>query len=146
MKKLIQFLSKTHIPVKRMDWLLYAFRSMVSLELMIVHGFKKIGLGITTTEIVPNPYHLPESLNQGFAILANLLFPIMVIFGFLTRLAVIPILMVTISGYFAVHWHDSLLVKDVPFMYSTAFLFILFSGPGRISVDHYLFKKYTYES
>lgn len=111
------------------------FRIIVSLELIIVHGLKKIGIGIAHAEIVPNPLGLPEMVNHVFATSANIVFPLFIIFGLFTRLATLPILAVTLTGYFVVHGHDPLLERDIPFMYSLAFLFIFALGPGKYSLD-----------
>jgi putative oxidoreductase len=35
-----------------------------------------------------------------------------------------------------VHWHDSLLEKDMPYMYSVAYLLILLLGPGKYAIDY----------
>jgi putative oxidoreductase len=133
--KTIQFINKLNNKVYSFDIILLAFRILVSLQLIVVHGLKKVGIGIEVAETVPNPFNLPNWFNESFAIASNLLFPIFVIVGFYTRLATIPILVVTLSGYFIVHWNDSLLVRDIPFMYSIAFLLIAFSGAGKYSID-----------
>ena len=117
------------------------FRIVISLQLMIVHGLKKLGIGVSEVEKVPNPLHLPEIVNQLFATAANLIFPILVTLGFLTRIAVLPTLAVTLMGYFVVHWHDPLLTKDVPFMYSVVFLLVFVLGPGKYSADYFIAKK-----
>ena len=65
----------------------------------------------------------------------------LVIVGLLTRLAVLPVLAVTLTGYFVVHWNDSLLEKDMPFMYSVVFLLLLLIGPGKYSLDYLINKK-----
>ncbi|RDC55157.1 DoxX family protein [Pedobacter chinensis] len=119
------------------------FRIAVSLELIVVHGLKKIGIGTVAAEVVPNPLDIPETLNQLFAVSANLVFPLFIIAGLFTRIATIPILAVTLTGYFVVHGNDSLIVRDVPFMFSVAFLFIAAVGPGRFSLD-YFFSKSKY--
>lgn len=119
---------------------LLIFRIAICLQLMLVHGTKKIGIGIAEPEKVPNPYHLPEVINQYLAIAANLIFPVLVILGVFTRLAVIPILALTLTGYFVVHLHDSPSVKDIPFMYSLSYLLLLVLGPGRYSLDHLINK------
>ena len=111
------------------------FRIIVSLELIVVHGLKKVGVGVTQAEIVPNPLGFPETFNHVFAVSANIVFPLFVIFGFFTRLATLPILAVTLTGYFVVHGHDPLLERDIPFMYSMVFLLILALGPGKYSLD-----------
>jgi len=140
MKKLIQTITNTSLEGKLIHIALLAFRILLSIELITVHGLKKLGVGVAEAEKVPNPLHLPEAFNSLFADAANLVFPVFVIFGFFTRIAVLPILAVTLTGYFVLHWNDALLIKDTPFMYSLCYLFLLFVGPGKYSVDNYLRK------
>ena len=111
------------------------FRIAIAAEMIRVHGLKKIGIGPADVEKVPNPLHLPELLNQGIAVSANLLFPMLIIFGFLTRFSLVPILAVTITG-FIFHWNDAYPLQDVPYMYSIAFLLVFSLGPGEYSVDY----------
>lgn len=141
MKKLIHIITNTNPGRKLTDAALLVFRILLSVELIVAHGLKKIGVGVSEAEQVPNPLHLSEAFNSFFADAANLVFPVFVIFGFFTRIAVLPILAVTLTGYFILHWNDALLVKDTPFMYSLCYLFLLFMGSGKYSVDNYLAKK-----
>lgn len=120
---------------------IFLFRFLVSAELIVVHGLKKIGVGIAQAEVVPNPFGLPDAVNQILATGANLICPLFVILGFFTRLAAIPIVAVTLTGYFVVHGNDSLAERDIPFMFSVAFLFIVAVGGGRYSLDHNFFNK-----
>lgn len=136
----LQRLTYPYVSGKTFSFFMLFFRVLVSLELILVHGLKKIGIGGAAVEVVPNPLHLPEIFNQSFAIAANLFFPVLVILGCVTRLSVIPILCVTLTGYFVVHWHDSGVVKDVPFMYSMCYSMILFFGAGNYSLDHVIYK------
>ena len=117
------------------------FRVLVSLELMAVHGLKKIGIGVNVAEIVPNPLHLPDAFNNGFAIGANLIAPFFIMLGLLTRITILPVLAVTLTGYFVLHWNDALLVKDVPFIYSVVFMLIWVLGPGKYSLDYLINRK-----
>lgn len=136
--KIVQYINKVNDTVVSTDKILFIFRIIVSTQLIIVHGLKKIGVGTGVPETVPNPFNFPNWFNDSFAIAANLIFPLFIIVGYYTRIASIPILAVTLSGYFVVHWNDPLLVSDVPFMYSLSFLLIAFSGAGKYSLDQYL--------
>jgi putative oxidoreductase len=141
MKKLI---AKTLIPHPQpfvFDGGMLLLRVAVSLEIAIVHGFKKIGVGVGQAENIPNPLHFPEAFNNVFAIGANIIFPFFVLIGLFTRLATLPTLAVTLTGYFVVHWNDSLLLRDTPFIYSLIFLMILILGPGKYSLDNSIHKK-----
>lgn len=139
--KIVQIINTINDKIISLDTTLFLFRSIVSTQLIVVHGLKKIGIGTRVVETVPNPFDFPNWFNDSFAIAANLIFPLFIIAGFCTRWATIPILAVTLSGYFVVHWNDSLLVSDVPFMYSLSFLLIAFLGAGKYSIDQYLRNK-----
>jgi putative oxidoreductase len=140
MKKLVQIIINTNLEGKLIHIALFVFRIALSLELIVAHGLKKLGVGVAEAEQVPNPLHLPQEFNSLFADTANLVFPVFVIFGLFTRVAVLPILAVTLTGYFILHWNDALLIKDTPFMYSLCYLFLFFVGPGKYSIDNYLRK------
>lgn len=143
MKKIIQTITNPHPSDALYHVVLLGFRVLLSAEMIYAHGLKKIGIGVAEAEQVPNPLHLPEAMNHAFAVSANILFPILVMLGLFTRLSVLPILAVTLAGYFVLHFHDAPLVKDTPFMYSLSYLVVLFLGAGRYSLDHYLFKRFS---
>lgn len=122
---------------------LLVFRIAISVELIYAHGLKKIGIGTATAEVVPNPLGFSETFNQAFATTANLVMPLFIILGLMTRLATLPILAVTLTGYFVLHFNDPILVKDVPLVYSLCFMLICFTGAGKYSVDHYISRKFN---
>lgn len=140
MMKILKFINRLNDSVASFDTGMLLFRVFLSIQLIVVHGLKKIGIGIGVAESVPNPFHFPDWFNEAFAIASNLVFPLFVIVGFYTRFAVTPILMVTLSGYFVVHWKDPLLMSDVPYMYSLSFLLIAYCGAGKYSFDNFLRK------
>jgi putative oxidoreductase len=109
--------------------------------MIFVHGFKKLGIGSDTAEKIPNPLQLPEVFNNAFAISANIFFPFLVLIGFCTRLATLPSLAVTLTGYFILHRNDASSIRDTPYIYSIIFLLILALGPGKYSFDNYFYKK-----
>jgi putative oxidoreductase len=141
MKSFIRWITNISPTIQLFDLSMLLFRMGISIELIVVHGFKKLGVGVTEAEQIPNPLNLPEVFNHGFAVASSLFFPIFVIVGLFTRLAIVPMLTVTLTGYFVLHWNDSLLVKDVPFMYSVVYLLVLALGPGRYSIDYWIYKK-----
>jgi len=134
-------LLRSNLGTKWNNIALFFFRITISCELIYAHGLKKIGIGTALAEVVPNPLGLPEALNQAFATTANLVMPIFIILGLITRIATLPILAVTLTGYFVLHYNDPALVKDVPLIYSLCFLLICFVGAGKYSLDHYISKE-----
>jgi len=136
MKKIFRIITAVQPGNAPYHFALLLFRIAASAELIAAHGLKKIGVGVTEAETVPNPLHLPEAFNQVFATAANLVFPLFVIAGLFTRLATLPVLAVTLTGFFVVHLHDPILVRDTPYIYSVVFLLILVIGPGKYSLDN----------
>ena len=117
---------------------LLGFRILLALELFRVHGLRKFRVENGHREKVPNPLHLPEKLNGLVATFSDTVVPFLVMAGVATRLVILPVIGVTAIGYFVVHRKDAMEVRDVPYMYTLCFLFLLFTGPGIYSVDHYL--------
>lgn len=141
MKNILRKLIYTQPLGNSFDSGMLIFRILLSVELIYAHGLKKIGIGVGEAEIVPNPLGLPDVFNSLFADAANLIFPLFVIMGLMTRLAVLPILAVTLTGYFVLHFHDAPLIKDTPYMYSLSYLLILFFGAGKYSLDYLIERK-----
>ena len=125
------------------NWALLGFRVLLALELFRVHGMKKSKLVNGQKVHEPNPFHLPEKLNGLVATFADTVVPCLVILGIGTRIAVLPTLGVTATGYFVVHRKDSVEVRDVPYMYTLCFLFLMIVGAGIFSADHYFYKLLT---
>lgn len=114
---------------------LLLFRLMLGYEMIRVHGLKKVAAASGAPEVVPNPLGLPPKLNELIAEFSDLVAPVLVAFGLFTRLSAIPILAVTLTGYFVVHRRDALSVRDIPYMYSLSYLFIFLVGGGSFSLD-----------
>lgn len=117
---------------------LLLFRIMLCYEMIRVHGLKKMGRN-GETEAVPNPLGLPLKMNQLIANFSDIVAPVFVALGLATRVTILPILAVTLTGYFVVHRKDILSIRDVPYMYSLSYLYIFLIGAGRFSVDYYLY-------
>ena len=109
------------------------------LELFRVHGLKKFRLQNGEKEQVPNPLGLPEKVNSLLATFSDTIVPVFVALGLGTRLFLLPSIGVTAIGYFAVHRNDSVEVRDVPYMYTLAMVFLWVIGSGSYSMDHYIF-------
>lgn len=86
---------------------------------------------------------LPHPLFQAHFVAWNeLIVGICMILGFLTRLSTIPlIIMMAVAIKFArvgdIHeWTD--LFSLIEFLYAALGIWLLFSGPGKISIDHFI--------
>lgn len=140
MKELIRKILFSEIGSRTNNIAMLLFRVAFAIELMLVHGLKKINVNGRAAELIPNPLGFPDWFNQAFATAAMLIFPFFILIGLFTRLAALPALAVTLTGYFVVHAHDVLAARDGPFTYSIMLLLILVLGAGKYSVDSYLAK------
>jgi len=106
--------------------------------MMLTHGMNKL---LHFSEISPhfNPIGLGVPLSLILVIFAEVFCAIAVLFGFLTRLAVIP-LMITMCV--AVHFHagQPFAAKELALLYLVFYTTLLITGPGRYSIDRLLWK------
>lgn len=138
MENVIKYLLYSDLGSEINNFAVLAFRILLMLELFRVHGLKKFRLQNGEKEHVPNPLGLPEQLNGFVATFSDTVVPFLVILGVGTRLFLLPSIGVTAIGYFVVHKKDSVEVRDVPYMYTLAMLFLWIIGPGTYSIDSYL--------
>jgi putative oxidoreductase len=138
MKRLFVTLLSSDLKNPLYNFAILFFRIAIAAQLVLVHGLKKIGVGVASAEVIPNPLGFPTALNDFVAIVANTYLPFLIILGFCTRLVALPALCVTLTGYFVVHINDPLSVSDVPYMYSVSLLLIVMLGGGKYSLDNYI--------
>ena len=142
MENIIKCLLCSDLGLEINNYAVLVFRVLLMLELFRVHGLKKFRVQNGEKEHVPNPLGLPDKLNGLVATFSDTVVPFLVAFGAGTRLFLLPSIGVTAIGYFIVHRKDSIEVRDVPYMYTLAMLFLWVIGPGTYSIDHYLFNTF----
>jgi putative oxidoreductase len=94
-----------------------------------------------TLQHIPDPFGFGSEFSAYMAVFANVICPVFVVLGLFTRAAILPIVGITLSGFFIVHASDPWAVRDIPFMYSLSFLLLLYLGAGKYSLDAKLLKK-----
>ena len=108
--------------------------------LFVYHGLTKF---ISYSEILPyfqSYFGLSPAASFNLVIFAELICGILVVIGFLTRLAVIPIFITMVVAYFIAHGNDPFNVKELAFAFMLISLVIFVSGGGRYSVDGLIFR------
>ncbi|MDY0904832.1 DoxX family protein [Pedobacter sp. CFBP9032] len=142
MENLIKYLLYSDLGSEFNNIAVLLFRVLLMLELFRVHGMKKFRVQNGEKEHVPNPLGLPDKLNGLVATFSDTVVPFLVAIGVGTRLFLLPSIGVTAIGYFVVHRRDAIEVKDVPYMYTLAMLFLWAIGPGTFSIDYYLLQTF----
>ena len=104
--------------------------------LMLTHGWGKVNMVMSGGAIqFADPIGLGMATSLYLAIFAEILCSLLLILGFATRLVVLPLIVTMAIAVFVVHPPDGLQKMELPGLYLLVYIFLLFSGPGRISID-----------
>lgn len=102
--------------------------------MMAVHGYGKLQMLINDAEFA-DPIGIGSTPSLFLAVLAEFVCPILIIFGFKTRLAAIPAAITMGIAAFMVHGADPFQKKELALIYFVIFVAIILLGPGKYSVD-----------
>lgn len=107
----------------------------------VYYGYLKI---ISYYEILPvftDYIGIGSKLSFQLVIFAELVGGFLVLIGFWTRLAVIPIFITMVVVYFIAHAKDPFTVKQIALLYLLLSLVVFILGSGKYSVDALLQKR-----
>ena len=114
---------------------LLIFRVLAAV-LLLTHGIPKLQKLLSGDEIqFPDPYGLGVTLSFVLVTFAEVLCSTLVLLGFATRLAAIPIMIAMSTAVIYAHANDPFGVKEKPLLFLLIFSFLLVVGSGRYSVD-----------
>ena len=104
--------------------------------MLLTHGIPKIQSLFGPEEIeFPDPFGLGPGISLALAVFAEVICSVLVILGFKTKLAVIPIIITMLVAAFYAHWADPFGYKELSLLYCAVFLSLLFTGAGQYSID-----------
>ncbi len=103
--------------------------------LMLTHGIPKLMKMISGDFTFGDPIGIGEPVTLVLAVLGEVIFPILVIIGFKTKLSAIPVIITMGVAAFIVHGADPLGTKEMVLLYLFAFVAIALLGAGKYSVD-----------
>lgn len=110
--------------------------------LMLTHGIAKIENFDTLVTTFPDPIGLGP-LTLPLIILVEVGGSILLMVGFLTRLALIPLIFSMIVAAFLTFPVFSLTTSELPLVYLGIYVALFLSGPGKCSIDYLLDKAYN---
>jgi putative oxidoreductase len=108
--------------------------------LMFTHGWEKLNTFSAKKATFPDPLHVGHAVSLSLTIFAEAFCAALIVVGLLTRLAAIPLVFCMIVVVFVVMKDAPLHQNEMGIMFLTAFTAILFTGPGKYSVDHLIGK------
>lgn len=104
--------------------------------MMLTHGIPKIGRLFGEGPVkFADPFGLGPEISLSLAIIAEVICAVLVMVGFKTRIATIPLMITMLTAAFYAHWSDPFGKKELPLLFFLIFLAILIMGPGKYAFD-----------
>ena len=102
---------------------------------MLTHGMPKLQKILAGDFSFGDPIGIGSTASLILAVLCEVLFPIIVIIGFKTRLSAIPVIITMAIAAFVVHAEDPFATKEKAILFLIGFIVIALLGAGKFSVD-----------
>ncbi len=129
---------KTTYETSQVDVVLLIIRITVAI-LMLTHGIPKLQMFLAGGEIqFPGVMGMSPELSLGLAVFAEVLCSVLLLVGFATRLASIPLIITMLMAVFIIHGNDSFASRELGLLYLSLYLPLLILGSGKLSIDRML--------
>jgi putative oxidoreductase len=107
--------------------------------LMLTHGIPKLLMLLSGAPVqFPPVMGMSAELSLSLAVFAEVFCSVLLLAGFATRLAVIPLIITMITALVFIHAADPFAKQELAFQYLLVYLVLLFAGSGRFSIDYLL--------
>lgn len=106
-----------------------------SFMLIALHGVPKIQSLLSDEPQFPSIFGLGVVLSLLLATIFETIFPLLIILGYKTRLAAIPIIITMLVAIFDYHGADSFAMREKPILFLIGFVSIALIGAGKYSID-----------
>jgi len=110
------------------------FRIAIS-AMMLTHGLPKFQKLISGDFQFVDPFGIGETPSLFLAVIGEFICPILIIIGFKSRLAAIPVAITMAVAAFITHGADDFGTKEKALFYLVAFVTVSLLGPGKFGVD-----------
>ena len=126
--------------MKLQDFGLLAVR-LLSGGMMLTHGLPKFDRLFGEGPVkFADPFGLGPEISLGLVLFAEVGCSLLVMLGFKTRWATLPLLFTMLMAAFYEHGSDPFSDKELSLLFFTVFLSVQISGGGRFSVDGWVKK------
>ena len=102
---------------------------------LLSHGIPKLQKLLNGDFEFADPIGIGATPSLFLAVIGEVICPILVIIGYKTRWATLPILIIMVVAAFIVHGSDPFGRKELALLYLVCFAVIMLLGPGRYSID-----------
>ena len=107
--------------------------------LMIPHGYSKL-VKFGSMKTFADPFHIGSTASLSMTIFAEFFCASLLVLGLLSRLACIPLIIAMSVAVFYAHKGDIFGEGASAALFLSGFIALLFSGPGKISLDRVIGK------
>jgi len=112
----------------------------VGLPMMINHGLDKLMHFAQKAPRFADPFHIGSTTSLSLMVFAEFFCAAFIILGLFTRLACIPLIIGMSVALFSAHKGEFFGVGESAGIYLACFIALLFTGPGKISLDRFIGK------
>lgn len=109
-----------------------------SILMIYLHGWPKLNNYSEGLNSFPELIGLGPESGLLLAIFAEVICSVLLAVGFFTRLAVIPLSVTMFVAAFVFNADQAFIVKEKGILYLIIYIFFLFVGAGKYSIDHLL--------
>ena len=110
--------------------------------LMLTHGLPKMSMLFSGTPVqFPAVMGMSAQLSLGLTVFAEVFCSVLLLTGFATRLAVIPLIITMLVALFFIHAAGPLAKQEPALYFLLVYVALLFAGSGKYSVDYFLQSK-----
>ena len=112
-------------------------RLVLGLSMFYGHGLSKWSVLFGEGEIqFADPLGMGVTLSIILAVFAEVVCSLLVVLGLFTRYALIPLIITMAVAVFVFHNGQPFGKMELPLIYLSGFIALIFIGPGRFSLDH----------
>ena len=136
----------THFSDNQTSLGLLLYRLVFGGFMLIGHGWGKLTNFSELSTKFPDPLGMGSAASLASAVTSEVVFALMIVLGLATRAAAIPLIFTMIVAGFVVHADGPFFLpgqgaKEPALMYLAAYALLLFTGPGKFSLDAIISKK-----
>ena len=108
--------------------------------MMINHGLDKLMHFAQKAPRFADPFHIGSTTSLSMVVFAEFFCAAFIVFGLFTRLACIPLIIAMSVALFFAHKGDFFGAGESAGLFLTCFIALLFTGPGKVSLDRFVAK------
>lgn len=122
----------------RTDLALLILRLGTGAFMIIGHGWGKLTNYSARLQTFSDPLGIGSEVSLTLAVFAEFFCSIAVMLGFMTRLALIPLIVTMAVAFFLVHFSDPFTRQEKALLFLVSFIAMWLAGPGKYSLDAWI--------